>query len=440
MSDENVIKVSHRGEVRRVRTDHRLNYEELETLTCKLFPYLSGQTIRLTYRDEDNDHVTFTNDEELTEAYQLNPRLYVRVRTLSSPKTTMRRFVKVTSKPNPNLTVVAEQEELKKEEEEKKTEEAAALVPMPQKFRDSFLALYREGYAPAADTCEALLIAGGCVSTARTALRQALGVDVVAEPRAADAMPDAPLVMSADFTASALKLVAMYGVDRQADVVDALIRYGGNEPNACLSLMNESVCNPAAMRDEIQRALQESAAMAQASRAAEEAAALKERELAVQAALRAEAEAVAKAAAEAKRRQEEAAAAARRREEARRLREEKARQLEELERRAAAEAQAKREAALAEQKRIQAETQRQLEEARAARKHLEEQVREQKSKQLLLSIMASCRFANETAAADYQSKLVLLRDMGFHDLNRSHSALQRHNGDLEKTVEFLTNA
>mmetsp|Transcript_5957 Transcript_5957/g.15121 ORF Transcript_5957/g.15121 Transcript_5957/m.15121 type:complete len:435 (-) Transcript_5957:147-1451(-) len=434
MSDENVIKVSHRGEVRRVRTDHRLNYEELESLTCKLFPYLSGQTIRLTYRDEDNDHVTFTNDEELAEAYQLNPRLYVRVRTLSSPKTTMRRFVKVTSKPNPNLTAVAaeEQEQEKKNEEE----ESAALVPMPQKFRDSFLALYREGYAPAENTYEALLMAGGCVSTARTALRQALGVDVVAEPRDADAMPDAPLVMSADFTASALKLVAMYGVDRQADVVDALIRYGGNEPNACLSLMNESVCNPASMRDEILRALQESAALAKSSRAAEEAAVLKERELAVQAALRAETE----AAAEAKRRQEEAAAAARRREEARRLREEKARHQEELERRAAAEAQAKREAALAEQKRIQAETQRQLEEARAARKHLEEQVREQKSKQLLLSIMASCRFANETAAADYQSKLVLLRDMGFHDLNRSHSALQRHNGDLEKTVEFLTNA
>jgi PB1 domain len=435
MSDqENIIKVSHKGEVRRVRTEHRLNYADLEALVYKLFPYVTGTTVRLTYRDEDGDHVTFTNDEELNDAYLLSPRLFVRVRTLSSPKTALRRFVKVTSKSR--VPAVTGPTAAAAEPQKVTVVQAEVAVPMPPAFQTAFSQLYQEGWTDAADTREVLLMAGGRLQAAQETLRQAAQEE---QPKAREhgAVPEgvAPFAMSAAFSASVCKLVGVYGEARRAEVVDSLICHGGNEPNTCLSLMNESVCDPAGMRAQLERALAESRAEAMCVRQA--------RVLAAQTALRTEREAAqekakrAAAKAEAKRR-EEAAAAARRREEARRLLEEKRRQEAEAQRRAATEAQQKREAALAEQKRIQAETQRQLEEARATRKQLEAQVREQKSKQLLLSIMASCRFANETAAADYQSKLVLLREMGFADYNRCHAALQRHNADLEKTVEFLT--
>eukprot|EP00007_Cunea_sp_BSH-02190019_P001388 CAMPEP_0174244222 /NCGR_PEP_ID=MMETSP0417-20130205/34533_1 /TAXON_ID=242541 /ORGANISM="Mayorella sp, Strain BSH-02190019" /LENGTH=127 /DNA_ID=CAMNT_0015323877 /DNA_START=307 /DNA_END=687 /DNA_ORIENTATION=- len=85
MSDKTVIKFCHLGEIRRICCERRPTYAQLQLLACELFPSLSGRALRLTYRDQDDDHVTFTDDVELSEAYQLSRRLFVRVRVLSAP-------------------------------------------------------------------------------------------------------------------------------------------------------------------------------------------------------------------------------------------------------------------------------------------------------------------------------------------------------------------
>lgn len=66
------IKFSLDKEVRRsaydADKDEALTFEKLKQLVTKLFPTLDSKEFQVCYRDDENDLVTFSSDEELTEA------------------------------------------------------------------------------------------------------------------------------------------------------------------------------------------------------------------------------------------------------------------------------------------------------------------------------------------------------------------------------------
>lgn len=66
------IKFSLDKEVRRSAYDatkeEALTFEKLKQLVIKLFPVLESKEFQVCYRDDENDLVTFSSDDELTEA------------------------------------------------------------------------------------------------------------------------------------------------------------------------------------------------------------------------------------------------------------------------------------------------------------------------------------------------------------------------------------
>jgi len=348
MSDKTVIKFCHLGEIRRICCERRPTYAQLQLLACELFPSLSGRALRLTYRDQDDDHVTFTDDVELSEAYQLSRRLFVRVRVLSAPPDNSSQHKLEQPEHRTPAAIRAPIQLLCKTQAER---EVAALTEQKRKTQ-----------------AESEVAA---ISAEQKRLKALQLRELLCKARAKR---------------------EMLSRNSAAQLEQLLLRKARAPARGEVSALEEQ-------KRKTQAAHEVAALTAQVASA--------------------------RRFTEAKRQLET------------RLAEKLLRQAE-LQRETAQQQRLQAERAQVEL--VQAETQRQLAEVRDNCARLEKQLREQRAEQLVLSILAGLQFVDQRTATEHRRKLLQLHEMGFRDLRRAQLVLQNRDGDLEKTIEFLSSS
>jgi len=364
MSDKTVIKFCHLGEIRRICCERRPTYAQLQLLACELFPSLSGRALRLTYRDQDDDHVTFTDDVELSEAYQLSRRLFVRVRVLSAPPDNSSQHKLEQPEHRTPAAIRAPIQLLCKTQAER---EVAALTEQKRKTQAE-----RE-------------VAALTEQTRKTQAESEVAA-ISAEQKRLKALQLRELLCKARAKRE------MLSRNSAAQLEQLLLRKARAPARGEVSALEEQ-------KRKTQAAHEVAALTAQVASA--------------------------RRFTEAKRQLET------------RLAEKLLRQAE-LQRETAQQQRLQAERAQVEL--VQAETQRQLAEVRDNCARLEKQLREQRAEQLVLSILAGLQFVDQRTATEHRRKLLQLHEMGFRDLRRAQLVLQNRDGDLEKTIEFLSSS